>query len=92
MLMRMTVDPGDYDRDGVVELSFTGNCFNCSQPNVVPCGEDWIKFMTDAGNSVPYADWNFAFPWDGHEGPPLGTTAFGVDFSKFFTGALGGCP
>jgi hypothetical protein len=90
---------GDYDRDGVVEITFGGGCFECSMGGIDedPCGDDWDAFKTASSAATDRrANWNFDF--DGNGDPifsghiaPSGTDDardFGMDFSKFMVGAM----
>jgi hypothetical protein len=98
MIARCAHQLGDYNRDGSVQVSGSG-CFACNNLNSDPCGQDWADFLADVQSEVLYANWNFDFDangdpiFDGDEAPDeVLIQNAGIDFSKFFTGALGGCP
>lgn len=89
-MKRLTRRFGDYDGDGVVDVSFY-----CTGPfNQEPTGADWVAFRNASQGEFIFADWNFDGRFDGHEGPTViqDPEIFGLDFSKFITGAIGGCP
>ncbi len=83
---RLTRLFGDYDGDGVVDVQF--NCQNPGEPD----GDDWDAFLAGVLGQSTFADWNFDNNFDGDRRLPSFIPAFfGIDFSKFITGAIGGC-